>query len=98
MGGVETLGFIHTKYINASEDWPDVEIHFVSGSHVSDGGQTFQRVMGVSQQVQMLEFDNILLNYVYNKVRNSETPRDMNDAMKLFTLEVFYFLSFSFNI
>ncbi|GFY66374.1 glucose dehydrogenase, partial [Trichonephila inaurata madagascariensis] len=50
LGGVETLGFIHTKYENASNDYPDVEIHFVSGSPVSDGGQTFQRVMGVSQE------------------------------------------------
>ncbi|GBN84763.1 Glucose dehydrogenase [FAD, quinone], partial [Araneus ventricosus] len=50
LGGVETLGFIHTKYANVSDDWPDVEIHFVSGSPVSDGGQTFQRVMGVSQE------------------------------------------------
>ncbi|XP_054716313.1 glucose dehydrogenase [FAD, quinone]-like [Uloborus diversus] len=51
LGGVETLGFINTKYANVSQDWPDVEIHFVSGSPVSDGGQTFQRVMGVSQEV-----------------------------------------------
>ncbi|GIY53598.1 hypothetical protein CDAR_58322 [Caerostris darwini] len=51
LGGVETLGFIHTKYMNASLDWPDVEIHFVSGSPVSDGGQTFQRVMGVSEEL-----------------------------------------------
>ncbi|GFR06567.1 glucose dehydrogenase [Trichonephila clavata] len=51
LGGVETLGFIHTKYENASNDYPDVEIHFVSGSPVSDGGQTFQRVMGVSQEL-----------------------------------------------
>lgn len=57
LGGVETLGFIHTKYVNVSEDFPDVEIHFVSGSHVSDGGQTFQRVMGVSQQVQFFMYE-----------------------------------------
>lgn len=51
LGGVETLAFVHTKYVNASEDFPDFEIHFVSGSPVSDGGQTFQRVMGVSPEV-----------------------------------------------
>lgn len=51
LGGVETLGFINTKYANKSDDWPDVEIHFVSGSPASDGGQTFQRVMGVAEDL-----------------------------------------------
>ncbi|GFT09806.1 glucose dehydrogenase [Nephila pilipes] len=61
LGGVETLGFIHTKYENASNDYPDVEIHFVSGSPVSDGGQTFQRVMGVSQEL----WDTFYKPYVF---------------------------------
>lgn len=30
-GGVEGLGFVNTKYVNASEDFPDIQYHFVSG-------------------------------------------------------------------
>lgn len=32
MGGVEGLAFINTKYANQTEDFPDIEFHFVSGS------------------------------------------------------------------
>lgn len=31
MGGVEGLGFVKTKYANASEDFPDIQFHFISG-------------------------------------------------------------------
>lgn len=37
MGGVEGLAWVNTKYANASDDWPDVQYHFASGSDVSDG-------------------------------------------------------------
>lgn len=32
-GGVEGLGFVNTKYANASDDFPDIEYHFVSGEY-----------------------------------------------------------------
>lgn len=32
LGGVDGLSFIRTKYANASFDYPDIEIHFVSVS------------------------------------------------------------------
>ncbi|XP_015920335.1 glucose dehydrogenase [FAD, quinone] [Parasteatoda tepidariorum] len=51
LGGVEGLAFINTKYANKSEDFPDVEIHFLSGSPASDGGQTFQRVHGQRREL-----------------------------------------------
>ncbi|EEC06569.1 glucose dehydrogenase, putative [Ixodes scapularis] len=52
-GGVEGLGFVNTRYANASLDWPDVEIHFASGSPVSDGGQTFKTAHGLSDKVEL---------------------------------------------
>lgn len=51
LGGVEGLGFIKTKYANASDDWPDFQIHMLTGSLVSDEGQTFRRVQGVTKEV-----------------------------------------------
>ncbi|XP_064487043.1 glucose dehydrogenase [FAD, quinone]-like isoform X2 [Ornithodoros turicata] len=47
-GGVEGLGFVKTKYANQSMDWPDVEIHFASGSPASDGGETFKQAHGMT--------------------------------------------------
>ncbi|KAK7874200.1 hypothetical protein R5R35_006245 [Gryllus longicercus] len=48
MGGVEGLAFVNTKYQNASEDWPDIEFHFISGSTNSDGGRQIRRAHGLS--------------------------------------------------
>jgi len=51
LGGVEGLGFVKTKFANASDDYPDVEIHLLSGSPTSDEGQTFQRVQGFTREL-----------------------------------------------
>ena len=48
LGGVEGLAFVKTKFANQTEDWPDVEIHVISGSPTSDDGTTFRRVQGFS--------------------------------------------------
>ena len=50
LGGVEGLGFIKTKFTNHSDDWPDFEIHMVSGSPASDDGQTFRKVQGFTRE------------------------------------------------
>lgn len=49
MGGVEGLAFVNTKYSNASEDFPDIEFHFVSGSTNSDGGEQLRKIHGLSE-------------------------------------------------
>lgn len=51
LGGVEGLGFIKTKYTNKTDDWPDFQIHMLTGSLVSDDGQTFRRVQGVTEEL-----------------------------------------------
>ncbi|KAH9493799.1 hypothetical protein DERF_014527 [Dermatophagoides farinae] len=51
LGGVEGLGFIKTKFANQSDDWPDFEIHLVSGGPSSDDGQTFRRVQGYTDEM-----------------------------------------------
>lgn len=47
LGGVEGLAFVKTKYTNASDDYPDIEFHFVSGSTNSDGFQ-LRKVHGLT--------------------------------------------------
>ncbi|KAJ8985248.1 hypothetical protein NQ317_018278 [Molorchus minor] len=48
MGGVEGLAFVNTKYANASDDFPDIEFHFVSGSTHSDAGAQIKKAHGLS--------------------------------------------------
>lgn len=47
-GGVEGIAFVKTKYANQTDDWPDVEIHVISGSPTSDDGVTLRRIQGFS--------------------------------------------------
>ncbi|XP_013774047.1 glucose dehydrogenase [FAD, quinone]-like [Limulus polyphemus] len=51
LGGCEGLGFIKTPFANASEDFPDAEIHFISSSPSSDGGRTIRKVQGIGSKV-----------------------------------------------
>lgn len=60
LGGVEGLGFIKTKYANQSDDYPDVEIHLLSGSPTSDDGQTFRRVQGLTKEL----WENVYSSYI----------------------------------
>ena len=48
LGGVEGLAFVKTSFANATDDWPDIEIHAISGSPTSDDGTTLRRVQGFS--------------------------------------------------
>ncbi|KAL6259292.1 hypothetical protein P5V15_009211 [Pogonomyrmex californicus] len=49
-GGVEGVAFVNTKYANASLDFPDIELHFISGSTNSDGGRQIRKVHGLTKQ------------------------------------------------
>ena len=56
LGGVEGVGFVNTKFVNASLDWPDIEFHFVSGSPASDGGRQIRKVHGLTEKVSKCVF------------------------------------------
>ena len=56
MGGLEGLAFVKTKLTNASEDWPDIEFHFVSGSPASDGGRQLRKIAGLSDRVRTVVY------------------------------------------
>ncbi|KAL1502392.1 hypothetical protein ABEB36_007538 [Hypothenemus hampei] len=48
MGGVEGLAFVNTKYANVTEDFPDIEFHFVSGGPHADKGTQLKKAFGLS--------------------------------------------------
>lgn len=77
MGGVEGLAFVNTKYANASHDWPDIELHFISGSTSSDGGNQIRKAHGLREdfydEVSSFSLLVILLQYlpieIWKKIR-----------------------------
>ncbi|CAH2259723.1 glucose dehydrogenase [FAD, quinone] [Pararge aegeria] len=63
MGGVEGLAFVNTKYVNASDDFPDIEFHFISGATNSDGGGQLRRVHGLTEK---------FYNTVFQPINNAD--------------------------
>ncbi|XP_027204472.2 glucose dehydrogenase [FAD, quinone]-like [Dermatophagoides pteronyssinus] len=49
IGALEGLGFIRTSFANRTfPDWPDFQIHFLSGCISSDDGYVFRRNIGIT--------------------------------------------------
>ena len=51
LGGIEGLGFVKTRYTNYTRDEPDVEIHFIAGNVVADGGRAMKDYFGLKDDV-----------------------------------------------
>ncbi|KAF8782866.1 Oxygen-dependent choline dehydrogenase like protein [Argiope bruennichi] len=51
LSGVEGMAFLNTKYNDPKLDWPDVEIHLVSGSPATDYTQAFRLSVGMPDVV-----------------------------------------------
>ncbi|KAK1137833.1 hypothetical protein K0M31_002328 [Melipona bicolor] len=49
-GSVESLGFIKTKYANASDNFPDIGLLFSAASLNSDGGRNAWKVYGLTKE------------------------------------------------
>ncbi len=51
LGAVEGLAWVKTKYANQSDDWPDIEFHFVAGTPASDDGLAVRKNYGLPEYV-----------------------------------------------
>ena len=51
LGGCEALAFVKTKYTNQTDDWPDIQYHFVAGTPVSDGGTQIRFTSGIRNEI-----------------------------------------------
>ncbi|KAI9553150.1 hypothetical protein GHT06_021043 [Daphnia sinensis] len=51
LGGVEGIAFVNSKYADANDDWPDIQLHFGSGSDVSDDGTAVRYAHGTTDEV-----------------------------------------------
>lgn len=59
LGGVEGLAFVNTKFANATQDFPDIELHFISGSTNSDGGRQIRKIHGLTKRFYDAVFGHI---------------------------------------
>lgn len=57
--GLETVGFISTKYANKSDDWPDIEFMLTSSSVSSDGGTHVKNAHGLTDEFYKEVFESI---------------------------------------
>lgn len=57
--GLETVGFISTKYANKSDDWPDIEFMLTSSSVNSDGGTHVKNAHGLTDEFYKEVFESI---------------------------------------
>ena len=48
--GIESFGFVNTKYANASDEYPDIGMLFGAVSIVSDGGRALRQNVGITKE------------------------------------------------
>lgn len=51
LGGVEGLGFVHTKYANTTDDYPDIQFHMAPASINSDAGVQVRKILGLTDHL-----------------------------------------------
>nr|XP_018902436.1 PREDICTED: glucose dehydrogenase [FAD, quinone]-like isoform X1 [Bemisia tabaci] len=56
----EVIGFVNTKFANASDDWPDAQLIFATGGDSDDGGLFNKRASGMRDDVYAALFEPIL--------------------------------------
>ncbi|GAB6027540.1 hypothetical protein CHUAL_001787 [Chamberlinius hualienensis] len=49
--GVEATAFVHTKFSNPDDDYPDIQLFYASGSPASDGGNGQRQAFGLTDEV-----------------------------------------------
>lgn len=69
------LAFVNTKYANKSDDFPDIEFHFVSGSTASDGGTQIWRAHGIKDSFYRKVFQPISNKDVWSVIPVLLRPR-----------------------
>lgn len=69
------MAFVKTKYANKTEDFPDIEFHFISGSTGSDGGIHIWRAHGLKESFYKRVFEPILNKDVWSAIPMLLRPR-----------------------
>lgn len=56
----EVMAFIKTKYANASDDWPDIQLLLASYSDNTDGGLFSKRAAGITDDFYTAVYEDII--------------------------------------
>nr|CAH0111320.1 unnamed protein product [Daphnia galeata] len=51
LSGTEGLAWVNTKYADPNDDFPDMQLQFIAGSPISDGGKTLRHNDGIRDDV-----------------------------------------------
>ena len=60
LGGCEAVAFVKSKYADQSDDWPDIQFHFVSATPASEGGAQVRYNMGIRDEVWKDYFEELV--------------------------------------
>nr|XP_033205576.1 glucose dehydrogenase [FAD, quinone]-like [Bombus vancouverensis nearcticus] len=74
-GGVEGLAFINTKYTNASDDFPDMQLHFAALAENTDGGRTLRKIYGLNRKYYDAVFGEFLNKDAWTAVPTLVRPK-----------------------
>ncbi|XP_065205514.1 glucose dehydrogenase [FAD, quinone]-like [Planococcus citri] len=75
LGAVEGLAFVSTKYMNGTEDYPDIEFHFISGSTNSDEGDQIRKAHGLREDFYKAVYEPIEQKDVWSAIPVLLRPR-----------------------
>ncbi|XP_023228519.1 glucose dehydrogenase [FAD, quinone]-like [Centruroides sculpturatus] len=64
--GFEGLAFVNSRFANLSEDYPDIELHLISGGPTSDGGKIIIPSLGINNQIRKLYYKPILYRNAFS--------------------------------
>ncbi|XP_053202771.1 glucose dehydrogenase [FAD, quinone]-like [Panonychus citri] len=51
LGAIEGLGFVNSRFANWTDDYPDVEVHFIAGGPMSDDGKSLRDQVGIKEEI-----------------------------------------------
>ncbi|XP_068086574.1 glucose dehydrogenase [FAD, quinone]-like [Anabrus simplex] len=71
----EVMGFVNTKYANASEDWPDIQLFMTAYADNTDGGLFGKRDCGLTDEYYASMFESLLYKDSYTIVPLLLRPR-----------------------
>ncbi|XP_015112865.1 glucose dehydrogenase [FAD, quinone] [Diachasma alloeum] len=71
----EVMAFIKTKFANASEDYPDIQLFLASAADNSDGGLHGMRDCGLQSEIYSEVYEPLLWREAYNAVPLLLRPR-----------------------
>ncbi|KAF5272018.1 hypothetical protein FQR65_LT04999 [Abscondita terminalis] len=79
----EVMGFVNTKFANASDDWPDIQMFGTSYSDNTDGGLFSKRLTGLSATLYSAVYEDLLYQDAFNFMPLLMSPKAGIEGAKI---------------